>query len=452
MKKILAVMALFLAAANPAFASPEALAVQAPSKSVPAAEAGAQPSAGMHSSQNAQDAIQDAQALKDEFLKTHGLREGFSKGRCLASAAELVEHPVSHQDYERFRLIAFRKAEARALAELVRSAAVSVATSMEQRIFEDSSSNAASFSEEGKGRSAMASFLDKVRAVAVAKLDALLRENGVDPAKFDAFPDDRKKELAAHVLMTTTTQKALKTLAGASVLASFSTEDEAGYGAVCVVMGTSPELESASEAFRSGRKPAIAPGVSKLEDVIPQEPDALYATYGTRIVNTPEGPALVSYGMGSSPYSGVDTIARYRKKIVAEKMAESQALENAARFLLQSISAVEETAVSEAVRETLTQSGRDMSLSSATEKTLTDIFKSRLEVRANEILRGISTWKRWSLTRPSGKEVVGVVKVLELPTGDGEGRRGTPVLQTEGAGPVYLPAVHSGVNTRPDLF
>ena len=409
MKKLFAVLALCLLSAPSAHAEKASVVPAVPNAAVEAVPvpSGKEPSV--------RDAVQMALDCKEQFLKKHGLHEGLTKGRNLVSASVLVERAVSHPEYECYRLLAFKKAEAKALAELVRSSAVSVSTSMENAVFEDSSNNVANFSESGKGRSSVTSFIDKVRAVAMSKLDAMLRENGVDPDQFDAFPDDRKKELAAHVLMTTTTQKALKTLAGASVLASFSAEDEAGFGAVCVVMGSSPELESAAEGFRSGRKPSLASGGAELTEAIPQDPAALYASFGTRVISTAEGPVLVSYGMTTYPASGEPT-ARHRKRGVAERMADSLAVEQVARFLSQSISSSEETKLGEAVRETLTLSGHDMSLSEATEKALTHIFTGRVESRARELLTGMSTVKRWSLVR-NGREIVGVVKVLEMPDG-----------------------------------
>lgn len=455
MRKLFAAMALCLVSVAPAHAEALSAASAAPAAvGTPAGSAGkASPS---------RDAVQMALDCKEQFLRKHGLREGLTKGRNLVSVAVLVERAVYHPEYECYRLLAFKKAEARALAELVRSSAVSVSTTMEQTLFEDASSDAADFSESGKGRSAAASFMEKVRAVAVAKLDALLRENGVDPAQFAVFPEDRKKELAAHVLMTTTTQKALKTLAGVSVLASFSTEDDAGYGAVCVVMGASPSLESAAEGFRSGRKPSLAPGSAALADAIPQDPEELYASVGTRVISTAEGPVLVSYGMTTCPADGEPT-ARYRKRSVAERMADSLAVEQAARFLSQSISSSEETKLGEAVRETLTLAGRDMSLSAATEKAITSIFSGRVESRARELLTGMSTVKRWSLVR-NGREIVGVVKVLEMPASQTarqetrqearqEMRSEKPLLRTEGAeARPHVPAVHAGADIRPALF
>jgi len=151
MKKLLASMAMFLTAATSVYAanSPEAI---VPPVSGSAAEAGAPINpAGISTSR---DAVQMVLELKDKYLRKHNLREGCFKGKCLVAATEIIEQPVGHSDYERYRQIAFKKAEARALAELVREAAVSVSTSMEQSLYEDWSSNAAKFPESGKGRSA----------------------------------------------------------------------------------------------------------------------------------------------------------------------------------------------------------------------------------------------------------------------------------------------------------
>lgn len=398
------------AAAAPApAATPAVAAVPAPSpipiKAAPPAEKAVY---------SAKDAVELAAEASRQFLAQHNLVEGRTKGSVIVVATELVERPVSHSDYERYRIIAFKKAEAKALQELVKGTAVSVEEQLTHTIFQDASSNAASFESPNQGRSTAASFIEKAKAVASAKLDQLLTENGIDPAQFAACDPDRQKELATQALITTTTMRAMRTLNGVSVIASFSSEDESGYAAVSVVVGCTQNQASVADSFKSKKRPAIPRGTSDIAHAVPDDPELLYGCYGTRLLNTAEGVVLVSYGVAANTAGSSELTERYRKRAIAERVADSEALSNMTRFISQALSSEEKSSFAERVRDVVRQSGGDKSISAYTEKAITDIFNSSFNVRASETLYDISTLKRWSLVR-NGKEVVGVVKLLKLP-------------------------------------
>lgn len=400
---------------------------------------------------NSQDAVEMAEMLKEQFFRENGVHEGRSGGKCIAASIVMVEQPVAHADFERFRILAFRNAEANALASMVKSEAVSVTTMLEQRLFDDSSSDARNFEDtRSQGRTSVGAFIAKVQAVAEAKLDALLRDNGIDPHQFRAYPADRKKELAAHTLVAHTTTKALKTLSGVSVLHSFSTEDDNGYAAVCVILGSSPKQEAIADGFKTGKKTAIPLGKSTVEEIIPQRPEILYSSYGTRVVASSQGPALLCYGLASYSADGDPTV-RNRKRAVAYRQADVQATDHAVRFLSQSLAVSEESKVGQSVRDTLTQAGSDMSLSEVTEKAMTDIFKGAVKINSSALLTDFSTWNKWKFQK-NGKEIVGVVKVLLIKEKVNTLSDSEKKSKIDLSSDVKSATVYTGVKTNLDMF
>ena len=67
-------------------------------------------------------------------------------------------------------------------------------------------------------------------ALTGAKLDAALKELGIDPVQFNASPADQKKVLLSNQMVTKSVQRFSKSLGGITTIQTFFRNNEEGFG------------------------------------------------------------------------------------------------------------------------------------------------------------------------------------------------------------------------------
>ena len=368
------------------------------------------------SSLSAEEMIVD---LKDKYLKENGIYEGrhpANKGKTLIWGVATIERQVNHPDFPRHRTLAYERAYMQALQQFIQSVAGRTTTETLGEEFADNSSNNRSFGDElSSGRGKIEAIWAKLMAVGSAQLDKILTNLGVDPAEYSACPPDQKKLLVTSALIKRTVTDANKALGGVSVVQTFSAEDKDGNGAVGVLLVYSDKMQSVADAFRNGRKPAIAAtGKPLVEQLDLDNKEKLYGSFGTRLLVDENGPVLVSYGQWGNSYQGKNASSASRQRQAALRQADGIANAQIVSFLTQSFTSHTESEIGESVEEAVVRYGKDGNISDAASKVLTDVSRNKAATRASAILTGAVKLKDWRYKTPEGHEIVGIVKMYSF--------------------------------------
>lgn len=365
------------------------------------------------------DSSEMVQEMIDSFLASVGLREGANptkKNKHVYTAVETVRVNVSNPDYAKFRVTAYDRAYAAALGAFIEAQGVKTATDTLSKAFTDNSTDAATFKEElSTGRSNLSAMLDKAIALGDAKLSTMLQEEGIDPNQFNAAPPDQKKLLLSRTILKRTIDTASKTLGGVSIAQTFFAEDEAGEGAVGIVLVYSPSIEGVAEALKADKKPAIAATGKPLHELLPlEEPAKLYDMLGTRLLVDENGPVLVSFGQWSNSYQGTSKTLAAEHRNAAYDQANAMANSELSSFLNQSFTMKNEAQKGDILENVAVLSGKTGMTSEQESKAIVDIVRKQAAMQTNAYLQGAVKLRQWRYVTPQGHEVVGVVKAFSF--------------------------------------
>ena len=359
------------------------------------------------------------QQMLDDFLKRNSLVEGRNpnkKNKHIYTAIQVIDKPVTHPDFAKFRITAYDRAYEKALDSFVRAQGVRTATRISSSFLSDNSSDAKTFEQElSSGRSSIAALVDKAIALGDAKLNALLQELGVDPSQYDASAPDQKKVLLRRTFTKHIMDEVSKSLGGVTVAQTFFAEAESGYAAVGIVLCYSPSIEGVAEAFRSGQKPAIAQTGRPLHEILPlDDPAKLYDMLGTRLLLDENGPVVVAFGQWANSYQGSSKslLAEYRNAAYAQ--ADSNANSELSSFLNQSFTAKTETEQGDLLEEAIVRSGETGMTAENESGAIRDVIRSAAQRTTSAYLTGAVKIKQWKYVTPQGHEVVGVVKAYSF--------------------------------------
>ena len=342
------------------------------------------------------------------FIAKKNLR---SNGRQIFSGIAIINQPISHPDYAKYRVFAYEEAYLTALTTFFKSVALSIKAETEQKVFNDQSTNRAKFEEDLKEeQTTFSSIIDKTLALAGAKLDAALKEYGIDPAQFNAAPADEKKTMLSNAFTQKTVQRFSKSLGGVTTLQTFFENNEEGTGAVGVIIAYSPKIESVAEALKTGRKPAIDKTGKPLTELLPMEDSEKLSTMlGTRLLIDENGPVIVAFGQWANSSVSEDPAIRAEYRNAAFEQASAMAYKEVSAFLNQSCTNEIETERSKILNEFAVKEGKTGMITEQKEKEIIDKVFRQAQAHTSSYLQGAQTLTQWIYQSPEGHEMVGVV-------------------------------------------
>lgn len=195
-----------------------------------------------------------------------------------------------------------------------------------------------------KIQSTLDSLMEKTLALSGGKLDAKLKEMGIDPAKYNSEPPSAKKMMLQNTISQTSITRAIADTSGMIPLQTFEGNDNEGNYVIRVVISTQPDrIALAKDILKNGAQ-VMADSAKKSKKSINSQiilsSDVMFNQFGTRILRDKQGyPVLIAFGQagvqqGSSNSSKLD---------IARSIASTNA-RNALTNLLNSSTQFKETA------------------------------------------------------------------------------------------------------------
>ena len=334
-----------------------------------------------------------------------------SNGRQIFSGISVINQPISHPDYAKYRVFAYEEAYLSALTTFFKSVALDIKAETEQKVFNDQSSNRAKFEEElNEEQTSFSSVIDKTLALTGAKLDAALKEYGIDPAQYNAAPADQKKTMLSNAFTQKIVQRFSKSLGGVTTLQTFFMNNEEGTGAVGVIIAYSPKIESVAEALKIGKKPAIDKTGKPLAQLLPLDnSEKLSTMLGTRLLIDEYGPVIVAFGQWANSSVSEDPAIRAEYRNAAFEQASAMAFKEISAFLNQSYTAEIETERSKILNEFAVKEGKTGMITEQKEREIIDKVFRQAQAHTSSYLQGAQTLTQWIYQTPEGHEMVGVV-------------------------------------------
>jgi len=244
------------------------------------------------------------------------------------------------------------------------------------------------------------SLFDKSNAYLNAKMDQLLKKEGVDLEAKEPVPEPvRQKILASSAFKSSIKAMATARIAGIQAFKVFEHAPDGEKGEIGVIAIQSPKLNQMASAIYTGSISAMPNGTPKkrVEEQIPQNVTELMGTFGVQSTTDEDGNlVLLAYGQGVPATKSKNSLKNaYRK-------AKLRAMGSLRSFAGEAVTFSDDLDDEESLKEF----ENDME-SHSIEQYFEDKVKSTAE--ALEI-SGVSTKKRWSGSHPfGGSQIAGVV-------------------------------------------
>jgi hypothetical protein len=259
--------------------------------------------------------------LLNDFLSRKGLSKGSNKGGKLyvmTGTSEIKVKP-GNPGYMNSRTIAFDQAMFDAKRKLIQKFSAEIRSSLESSFARTSGEKKSDF-EDTKPPKAP-TLLDKGVKLAHAKLDRMLKEEGVDPTS-EKGAQQAKKLIASSKFKAVTEVAAESHIYGMYPVATFESQNK--IGVVAMISDNSKNMATALYNSLAGIETAKRKRPKKpISEYIPQDPEKLLMTFGVKQVIDENGVMwLLAFGQAEQPgdYPGAEEIA------VEEAETESQGL------------------------------------------------------------------------------------------------------------------------------
>jgi len=265
---------------------------------------------------------------RDDYLKERKWVLGYSRSNpnsaYLGWAEGTIQAKPDDVKFGQSRVLAFETGLMEAKGDLVRFQQRFTTTETLRNIFHDSGE--ISENDAAKEMSRLKVIWEKVLALSDAKLDKALEDSGVDSTQFRALTIEKRRKLLQDSISRTVKIRALESVAGVRVLATF--EDLNAVGVLIVYSDNQRDL---AKSILIGRTVARSIGSNQKEEILKQIEAAcpngdkeLAHAFGVRVMTDENGDrVLVSFGQWSPAVTQVDS--RFRRD-TAIKTARIQAM------------------------------------------------------------------------------------------------------------------------------
>jgi hypothetical protein len=359
-----------------------------------------------------QESLQDRW---ESVLEKSGWGEGAQEGGVLifpdrnlivSSGEEFTRVPIGQPGWVESRVVAYERAELQAKAKIIRYFTETTDTSRSLEMFEQASwsdGTVAEVRDIGEAAEIIEKIGKKSLDITDAMLDKALRklDPDYDPGKYESLTPDKLKVVVEDLFKRRVSSMAFRSLIGVTPL--YTTEGEVG-GQYQVLVGVvwSPKLNNVALSLSNDvyNLPPVPPG-AKIETAIPEDPNVLIGTMGTRVVVDEKGQfAVIAYAQAQPRRAAP---SRQQSAIhTAKKVAENRARAQIVNFVKESLSVRSTETFSELSREYSDLTVGTEAVRNYQEK----IAGSQIRVS----MRGLRTLKEWQFPHPvTGEPVVGAV-------------------------------------------
>lgn len=362
----------------------------------------------------------------DEWLNGPGagLQQKFEDGRVfIGQGHAMVKASPESRDWADHRLMAYKEALMQAQAEFIEWEGIQVRADTISRFFDarDDRSQMPDFApEELQNTNKLAELLDKAIAVTSGKLDAELREMGVDPEEFRAAPSEKRALIFENSINEKVSVNARASLTGLVPVKTFEANDADGNHGIAVIVVASDKMRQFVYDMKNSRgemmaKPERASAVS-LRELFGNDKASLIKEFGIRKMYDEKGyPVLVSFGQAGTGYNGSDLSRKMDARKGAFLYAKGDAYANFAYLLNSTGTAALNTQRSsrKTTEGVATLDQGSVVQSEETRMELVKTINNEIAARGNiSNLPGTRQLLRWTAAHPqTGHEINGVIYV-----------------------------------------
>jgi len=207
------------------------------------------------------------------------------------------------------RIMAYKEAQTKAREKLLRQLHTSVASETLRSAFR--TNKLPEFEpEELQAQSKLEAILDKIVVLADATLDNKLREQGIDPAEYNAAPPEKRKLMMKQAISNTVKTQAFGDISGSQIMKTYEKTDEDGNTAVAVIIATSNKKKNFLTSLRKSKgnvEPVPSKAKMSVEDYLAKHKSNLMYQFGTKVLWDEKGyPVLMSFGMAGNDCNPAD--------------------------------------------------------------------------------------------------------------------------------------------------
>lgn len=356
---------------------------------------------------------------RDSYLKKRGWSLGFNKkGTYFGWGAADINIPPNDIAFGQKRITVFEKAFADAKGQYVVAKERETTTSIIRKLFHDDRAIPEKELETKKSRLKL--IKDKVVALTEAKLDELLIEHGKDPQEISRLSLTEKHKIASDSISRSIAIKAVQSMAGVRVLATFEDLDQVGILIVC-----SPEMREVAKAIASGRTVGCPPKRDpkqsiweQIESKCPGDRDLAFM-HGVRVMTDDNGDrALVAFGQWSPKVTRNDSKMKLNMAVKAAREQANLLADGALTDFVNSTLVLENKstiASSDDINKIISPDQVEDSESSNVGALVDKVIKQNGHAR----LQGVATVKTWTANHPeTGHLLVGHILMWSPATRD----------------------------------
>jgi hypothetical protein len=285
--------------------------------------------------------------------------------------------------------------------------------------FYDGSDAAKKFPDEAskKTASALGVIRDKFAALAEAKLDKKLKEEGINPDEYRNKSAAQKKSLLMKKFVKDTVTLAAHEISGLTVVQTFHGSDERGNDAIGVLMMYSPAIRQLAYDIAHNRVPLLTGTPStNIRDMIPADSAVLNEALGIRIGFDAKGrPCIISYGQYASGVSGKDAAIIEDEDEFSETSAFTQAEIYITNFINSHLEYYNFNSIGSVAERTLVKDG-DGNITGLDTMEFVKLMNKNSKLRGKRDVLGSSTIKTWSHVTPEGHRFSGIVRAWTVDT------------------------------------
>lgn len=358
----------------------------------------------------------------DAFLQKVGIPSfGEVNGKFFYYAQEAVSIPATDPQFGNALVNAYDKAFFAIMEQYAKDMYGRETVDEIRHFFSDSSTNAAkielpnNYTRGFWGK--ILTILDKNLDVIDKTLDKKLIGLGVDPKELQHMSPKQKKDLFKDKFIKNVITKASGDVSGIFTIQSAWASDKNGNYVVGVIAVVSPKTKQIAKDIKYHRKSLIKGKGRDIRSLIPDSPQDLSKTLGTRLVYDIDGtPAIISYGI-QSYIPNKDHYINVRLKQNAKEGAISNADAQIAMLVNGYLSTKTSRQTGEEIRKYVERELKpDSDTIEKTIKNIIDITNKQAQAHASMNLQGVSTVKTWRYTLPTGQKLVGAVRVWRYAT------------------------------------
>ncbi len=323
----------------------------------------------------------------------------------------IVSVPPTNPDWVRLRMLAYEDAVLDAQAQYASLQGVEIRSETIKGLLKGADSPPPYTDTRSPDQAA--EIVRKALAVAGGTLDQNLKDQGIDPKKYEQLPEPQKTILLRDYLKIQVGRRAFARLVGVLPVQSFEAQDGAGTYEIGVVMIASPLIQDFAEQVTKARG-EFSPDPARAQDLttLYSDQDQLLQDFGIRRLFDKQGlPVIVSFAQWGSGYRGTDPVFAAKYEEAAEAQAEALADGQLADFLAGNVDSSNDTTVGQQVdRIALSMPDGETKVEEA--KKVIDEQRKLIKRVANVRLVGVRTLYSWTGKHPDSETpIIGVIRI-----------------------------------------